>query len=278
MTILEPERLGFERVLTIGAHPDDAEFYAGATLALLAAVGARVTLLVVTGGQRGSLERRTDLLATRAAEQAQAAAALGCHAHASLARMDGELERSPALLAELVLAIRRERPDLVLTHDPRTRFTVVDGITQPGHSDHRATGEAVLDAVMPRAPNPNFFPEQLEGTGLRPWYPREVWLFDSAEPDAAVAVAPARERKLAALRAHASQNGHDLLVHEAERRGDEGLVRLVLYRRGGEPEAARVPGRRVGAVLRGARAWGARRWPSSLTRCLEPSTTSGPSA
>ncbi len=233
MQALEPEQLGFERVLAIGAHPDDAEFYAGATLARLASAGAHVALLVVTGGQRGSLERRTDLASIRAAEQAQAAVALGCHEHASLGRMDGELERRPDLVGELVHAIRRQRPDLVLTHDPRTRFTVVDGIAQPGHSDHRATGESVLDAIMPRAPNPNFFPEQLEGTGLRPWYPREVWLFDSAEPDARVRVAPARERKLAALRAHASQNGHDQLVREAERRGDETVVRLVLYRREG---------------------------------------------
>jgi LmbE family N-acetylglucosaminyl deacetylase len=233
MRVVEPEALGFERVLAVGAHPDDAEFYAGATLARLAAAGARVVLLVATGGQRGSLERRADLLATRAAEQAAAAAALGCHAHASLGRMDGELEPDRELLAELVEAIRRERPDLVLTHDPRTRFSVMEGIAQPGHSDHRATGGAVLDAVMPRAPNPNFFPEQLEDTGLRPWYPREVWLFDTAEPDLLVPVAPVRERKLAALRAHASQNGHDLLAREAERRGDEGLLRLVLYRRDG---------------------------------------------
>jgi LmbE family N-acetylglucosaminyl deacetylase len=232
MRVVAPEALGFERVLAIGAHPDDAEFYAGATLARLAAAGARVSLLVVTGGQRGSLERRTDLEALRAAEQASAAAALGCRVHASLGRMDGELEPDRELLAALVLAIRRERPELVLSHDPRTRFSVTDGIAQPGHSDHRATGGAVLDAVMPRAPNPNFFPEQLEGTGLRPWYPREVWLFDTTLPDLLVPAAPGLEQKLAALRAHASQNGHDGLVREAQRRGDEAMARLVLYRTG----------------------------------------------
>ncbi len=47
-----------ERVLTIGAHPDDAEFGAGAALARWADAGAEVSMLIVTDeGLMGSRDR-----------------------------------------------------------------------------------------------------------------------------------------------------------------------------------------------------------------------------
>jgi LmbE family N-acetylglucosaminyl deacetylase len=83
--------------------------------------------------------------------------------------------------------------------------------------------------VYPRAPSPNFFPEQLGEAGLEPWFPREVWLMDTAEPTVQVDVAKTLERKLGALAAHASQNGGDSLVRAARAVGPvEEFVRLVL--------------------------------------------------
>lgn len=230
MERLEPEKLGFASVLAVGAHPDDCEFYAGATLARLRAAGARVSCCVVTDGRRGSREPG-DMAARRAAEQERAFEALGVEAHENLGHADGELQRSEELVAALVLRIRRIRPDVVLTHDPRTRFARVGDLAQLGHSDHRATGESVLDAVGPRSGFGTFWPEQLEEPGTELWYPSEIWLFDTAEPDARVEVAPAVDEKEAALRAHASQNERDALVRWAARRGDEGFARLVLRRR-----------------------------------------------
>ena len=230
METIHPESLGFTRVLAVGAHPDDAEFYAGATLARLAAAGAEVSLIVVTDGQRGGREAG-NLAGVRAAEQVHAAAALGIGTHRNLGRPDGELTRDLDVLRELVLALRTVRPDLVLTHDLRTRFTLVDGIAQLGHSDHRMTAELVMDAVAPRGFYPSFFPEQLTQPDVQPWYPRELWLFDTAEPTIRVPVAPVQEAKLAALRAHASQNDGDMLVRWSAKRGDEAHVRLVLRRR-----------------------------------------------
>ena len=43
----------YERVLAVGAHPDDCEFHAGGTLAALASKGARVTFVVCTNGAAG---------------------------------------------------------------------------------------------------------------------------------------------------------------------------------------------------------------------------------
>jgi LmbE family N-acetylglucosaminyl deacetylase len=65
--------------------------------------------------------------------------------------------------------------------------------------------------------------------GLEPWYPREIWLMDTAEPTISVDVAKTFERKLEALAAHVSQNEGDSLVRAARSVGPaEEFVRLVL--------------------------------------------------
>jgi LmbE family N-acetylglucosaminyl deacetylase len=237
LEILDPDRMDAGRVLAIGAHPDDCEFYAGATLARLAAAGAQVTCCVVTDGRRGSVDAR-DMAPVRAEEQPAAFAALGVGEFMNLGYPDGELERTPELVAKLVAVIRRVRPDLVFTHDPRTRFTFVGDLTQLGHSDHRATGLSVLDAIGPRSGFATFHPEQLDEPGMTVWSPREIWLFDSADPTVAVEAGEAASAKTAALRAHASQNERDALVRWAARRGEESFVRLVLRRRRNPPGAA----------------------------------------
>jgi len=224
---LDPNEPRFARVLAVGAHPDDAEFYAGGTLARLADAGVRVSLVVATDGGRGG-RGLDDAPRVRAGEQERAAKLVPFHATANLGRPDGALVADTALVAELAALLRAERPELVLTHDPHTFFRMRNGRTQLGHSDHRATAQAVLDAVYPRAASPNFFPEQLAG-GVGPWYPRELWLFDTAAPTAAVDVSATFERKLAALRAHESQNESDGLVRAARAFGaEEQFVRLVL--------------------------------------------------
>ena len=238
------DALPFEpaRVLAVGAHPDDVEYFAGATAIRLHERGARLVLAVCTDGARGG-RGLADPAGTRSAEQTRAAALRGAEEWIALGHPDGELTAGEPLREELVQAIRRLRPELVLGHDPRTLWTVVDGLAQPGHSDHRAAGRALLDAVYPRAPSPNFYPWQLAGAwpggGLAPWYPREIWLFDTACPDLRIDAAGHFTRKLEALRAHASQeSAPGGLVDQARRLGAaygsaarpaEAFVRLRLY-------------------------------------------------
>jgi LmbE family N-acetylglucosaminyl deacetylase len=193
-----------ERVLAIGAHPDDVEFGAGATLARLRELGARIAVVVCTDGGRGG-RGLADPVLVRRAEQEQAAKILGFDEVTMLGHPDGSLATGARLVGELVHAIRRTRPELVLAHDPRTWWQPFGGVVHPGHSDHRAAGAATLDALYPRAASPNFYAEQLDEEGLAPWYPRELWLFDAAEPDLVVDVAATFARKLEALRAHESQ-------------------------------------------------------------------------
>jgi LmbE family N-acetylglucosaminyl deacetylase len=226
---LDPIEPRFARALAIGAHPDDAEFFAGGTLARLADAGVRVSLVVVTNGAQGGRDL-VDPARVRAGEQERAAKIVPFHASTNLGRPDGSLVADEALRAELARILRRERPELVLTHDPHTFFRAQGGRAQLGHSDHRATAQAALDAIYPRAASPNFYPEQL-ADGVEPWYPRELWLFDTAAPTARVDVAATLERKLAALRAHESQNAGDGLVRAARAFGtEEPFVRLVLRR------------------------------------------------
>jgi len=207
----------FARVLALGAHPDDAEFFAGGTLARLRDAGARVVLAVCTDGSRGG-RGAAEMAAVRAREQVDAAARLGIDEVAALGFEDGRLEPGEALRERVVAIVRRERPELVLGHDPRTLWTRLGGRVHLGHSDHRAAGQALLDAVYPRAASPNFYPD----AGGAPWCPRELWLFDTEAPDLAVDVSATLERKLDALRAHASQEAVAGGLVEAARQLAEG--------------------------------------------------------
>ena len=195
--------LEIDRVLVVGAHPDDAEFYAGGTLARLADAGAEITLAICTDGARGG-RGIDEIVRVRREEQERAAKRIGIGEIFWLKRLDGELVCDDALRGRIVREIRRARPDLVLTHDPTTLWTTHGSRTFLGHTDHRAAGQAVLDSIYPRAANPNFFPEQLRD-GLALWSPGYLWLFDTARADIRIDVADGLERKLAALEEHESQ-------------------------------------------------------------------------
>jgi LmbE family N-acetylglucosaminyl deacetylase len=92
----------------------------------------------------------------------------------------------------------------VLAVDPETLFYSDGGVN---HADHRAAGLAAVDAVYPAARNPMTFP-WLAGDGLAPHIVRRLYLFWSNHPSAWVDITSTVERKIDALRAHASQIHH----------------------------------------------------------------------
>ena len=186
------------RVLAIGAHPDDAEFGAGATLAKWATGGAHVTILVITDGSKGAWDPAAspaELVRIRAEEQRRAAEALGVAETVNLGRVDGELEYTMELRAEICGRIRRVRPDVVLSHDPWRRYML--------HPDHRAAGWAAVDGVV-AARDHLFFPEQLEG-GVTHHRPAALLLWAADRPDHREDVTGFVDRKVEALLAHSSQ-------------------------------------------------------------------------
>ena len=184
-----------KRVLGVGAHADDLEWYAGATIAKLARAGAEITLVICTDGAKGSYDPNADareLAAQRKAEQRDAASALGIKEVIFLGYPDGELEPNVGLRQRLATIYREHQPELLLAFDPWKRYEL--------HPDHLAAGRAALDARL-AAKMPLYYPEVRE----RAWAIRELWLFNADEPNYFVEVGATLEIQQRALALHRSQ-------------------------------------------------------------------------
>ncbi len=123
------------RLLILGAHPDDAEFYAGGLATIYRRQGHEVQMLSVTDGRAGHHQRQPDELAALRRDEAIAAGAVIGATYETWEYPDGELEPSLEVRKQVVRTIRRFAPDLVLTHRPNDY-----------HPDHRAVGQVVQDA------------------------------------------------------------------------------------------------------------------------------------
>jgi LmbE family N-acetylglucosaminyl deacetylase len=193
-----------ERALAVYAHPDDPEISAGGTLARWADAGAEVHILVTTRGDKGTddPDADTNALARLRVEESEAAAqVLGVASHDHLDHPDGELEDNYELRREVVRFVRQLRPEIVLCPDPTAVF-FGDGYIN--HRDHRVTGWATIDAVLPAAGNPHYFPE-LRAEGFDVYQPAAIYLSGTFEPNLWVDISDTLERKIEALFRHASQ-------------------------------------------------------------------------
>ena len=202
-----PPLTDVKRVLGVFAHPDDVDFGAGGTVARWVAEGLTVSYLIVTRGDSGGFDDtpREQMPILREAEQRAAAAEVGVTEVEFLdGYRDGYLTPTIELRRDITAAIRRYRPDRILTTSPLRRWERISG---PSHPDHLAVGEATTCAVYPDARNPFAFPELL-AAGLEPWVVREVWYSAGPNPDHVVDVTDTFEVKLAALGKHLSQTGH----------------------------------------------------------------------
>jgi len=193
-----------ERVLVIAAHPDDIEFGAGGLIARWVREGADAAYLVVTRGDKGSDDPATDpdeLGRRREVEQRAAAAEIGVASVDFLGLPDARVEPTMALREQITRAIRQHRPQVVISHDPTVLFVNNEWVN---HADHRAVGQVVVDAVFPTARDPLNFPEHLQA-GLEPWKVAELYLWSTNEANQVVDIGDTLDRKVAALRHHASQ-------------------------------------------------------------------------
>ena len=227
------------KVLVITAHPDDVDFGAAGTIARWTDAGVEVVYCIVTDGDAGGSDpgvSRSDMATTRRYEQTEAAGRVGVHDVRFLGYPDGRVEATLGLRRDLARVIRQVRPDRVVCPSPERDY-VRPGISHP---DHRAVGSAALDAVYPDARNPFAFPELLADEGLDAWVVREVWISGLQAPTHYVDITGTFPRKVAALRAHASQTkGWD---------GMEVFLRERLARnaaQGGLPEGRLAEGFRV---------------------------------
>jgi LmbE family N-acetylglucosaminyl deacetylase len=196
------------RVLVVVAHPDDLDFGAGGTIATWTEAGDEVSYCVITDGDAGGFDPdvpRGDIAGIRQAEQRAAAKELGVDDVVFLGYPDCRLVVSIELRRDLSRVIRQKRPHRVLTQSPDRSWERV----YASHPDHLAAGEAAMCAVYPDARNP-FAHLELAAEGLEAWTVEEVWVMGGAGgvADRHVDVTDTFPRKIAALRAHASQTSH----------------------------------------------------------------------
>lgn len=196
-----------ERVLVIVAHADDIEFGCGGTVARWTDSGTHVTYCIVTDNGSGSDDptmQRATLVATREAEQRAAAAVVGVTDVRFLGYPDGTLEATLDLRRDLTRLVREIRPQIVVAMDPTTVF--VEEVGYINHPDHRAAGEAAIYAVFPSAVTRLIFPELLDA-GYEPHGVNWLYLTLGGQPNLIVDISTTLERKIEALRLHASQVG-----------------------------------------------------------------------
>lgn len=198
VTLLQPLPEDWQRALAIVAHPDDLEYGAASAVARWTAQGKSVAYVLVSSGEAG-----IDSLAPEQAgplreeEERRSARAVGVDSVEFLGHRDGVIEYGAALRRDLSRAIRRHRPDVLLTLSHQ--------LTWPGGAlnmaDHRWTTLAVLDAARD-AGNRWIFPELLSA-GHEVWSGvRLICLQGSSQPTHAVDVTNFVDQGVASLRQH----------------------------------------------------------------------------
>lgn len=174
---LRPLPEDWSRALAIVAHPDDLEFGAAAAVARWTRQGKDVAYVMVTSGEAGiDALAPEECRAVREQEEIESARIVGVSAVEFLGFPDGTVEYGLPLRAAVAEAVRRHRPDVVVTGNFRDTF----GSTALNQADHIAVGRAVLDGVRDAA-NRWIYPEQLAG-GLEKWSGvRAVWAAGSPQ-------------------------------------------------------------------------------------------------
>jgi LmbE family N-acetylglucosaminyl deacetylase len=191
----EPLTEDWQRALAVVAHPDDLEFGAAAAIARWTGQGKEIAYCLLTSGEAGIDGILPDQCrSVREAEQIESARIVGVDVVEFLGQPDGILEYGVALRREITRAIRRHRPEIVITNNFRDTW---DGAGNLNQADHMCTGRATLDAVRDAA-NRWIFPDAGERwTGVR-----EVWAAGSPLSRHAVDTTGTFDLGVQSLKAH----------------------------------------------------------------------------
>ena len=195
---LEQVDESWSTALAIVAHPDDLEYGTAAAVARWTAQGKRVVYCLATSGEAGIDGMDPEQAGPLREEEERAGAALvGVDVVEFMGLADGMLEYGLPMRREIARAVRRHRPDVVITgnhHD-----TWAPGMLN--QADHIALGRAVLDGVRDAA-NRWVFRELLD-EGLPPWPAKRVLIASSPLSGHAVDVTETFDAGVASLEAHA---------------------------------------------------------------------------
>jgi bacillithiol biosynthesis deacetylase BshB1 len=175
-------------VLAVFSHPDDAELTMAGTLLKLKSLGYRTGVLDMTRGEMGT--RGTPEI--RAKESLDAAAILGLDARLNLRQPDGHIEISEETRTAMVRVLRQCRPKVVFTShwdDP--------------HPDHAVTARVVREAA--RLTTMRRYDETAGLDAIKMPAIAHAVYSRLIVPSFIVDVSEFTERKMKAIRAHASQ-------------------------------------------------------------------------
>lgn len=194
------------RALAITPHPDDCEGGCGGTLAKwIKESGTEAVVVLCTNGDKGSSDRDMSparLAATREKEQQEAADVIGAKRVVFLSHPDGGLEDTILFRGQLVRAIRRYKPEVILCLDPFRG-------SSHSHRDHRVSGQVAIDAAFTYAGNQLHFPEQIIQEGLESHQVLEAYLWGTEFPDTYVDISDHLDVKAQSLSKHVSQMSPD---------------------------------------------------------------------
>ncbi|MDI3406193.1 PIG-L deacetylase family protein [Streptomyces cavernicola] len=196
---LKPMPENWQRALAVVAHPDDLEYGCAAAIAHWTDGGRDVTYVLATRGEAGiDTCPPTECAPLREREQRASAAVVGVSEVEFLNHRDGVIEYGIDLRRDIAAAVRRHRPELVITLNHRETWA---GGAYWNTPDHVAVGRATLDAVGD-AGNRWIFSELIE-QGLEPWNGvRWVAVAGSDTPTHAQDAGPGYERGVRSLLEH----------------------------------------------------------------------------
>ncbi len=178
-------------ILAFGAHPDDVELGAAATIAKEVSLGKKVGIVDLTQGElgtRGSKELRK-------VEAAKAAKILGVSLRENLKFEDGFFVNDKHHQLEVIKLIRKYRPEIVLCNAVNDR-----------HIDHGKGSKLVSDACFLSGLEKII--TELDGLTQNKWRPKLVYHYlqwNNSEPDFVVDISGFIDVKMAAVLAYSSQ-------------------------------------------------------------------------
>ncbi|HLJ68640.1 MAG TPA: PIG-L deacetylase family protein [Chloroflexota bacterium] len=199
---LEPLPEDWSRALAVVAHPDDLEYGAASAVARWTSHGKEVRYLLVTRGEAGiDTVPPEESGPLRAEEEERSAAVVGAASVEFLGYHDGVVEYGLPLRRDIARAIRKHRPEVLISLNYQGTWGSPGGYRAPNSADHRAVALALLDAASD-AGNRWIFRELLD-EGLEPWGGARLVCFNgSPTPTHGVDITGFLDQGVASLREH----------------------------------------------------------------------------
>lgn len=179
-------------ILAIGVHPDDVELGCSGTIINEVRLGKKVGILDLTQGELGT---RGDI-ASRYTEAARAAEIMGVSIRENLKMRDGFFINDEAHQLQLVRAIRKYQPEIVLSNALEDR-----------HPDHGRAGKLIADACF-LAGLVKIETRDADGQVQQRWRPKNIlhYIQDRLhEPDVIIDISGVFEQRMLAIEAYTTQ-------------------------------------------------------------------------